>query len=221
MSRFCWKQNWKMFVYAFLVQSQPFTLNEIPRFEKKKRIISAMLCEYGQTEFSKWSSNTLRIMECLCTSPLNYDTSVDWKPERFFSPIVKHFHQSLNTYPWRYSFHFNPQHPTHITNWHWINSLQHQFQKYLSDLENRLMKETQKRLTLEQEVHSLRDENRRLQQESLSAEQQLRRFTEWFFQTIDKQWRWGEKKEGVLELSFARPVVRWGRRCKGEVARRL
>ena len=49
------------------------------------------------------------------------------------------------------------------------------------------MKETQKRLTLEQEVHSLRDENRRLQQESQSAAQQLRRFTEWFFQTIDKQ----------------------------------
>ncbi len=49
------------------------------------------------------------------------------------------------------------------------------------------MKETQRRLNLEQEVHSLRDENRRLQLESQSAAQQLRRFTEWFFQTIDKQ----------------------------------
>ncbi|XP_065207737.1 signal-induced proliferation-associated 1-like protein 2 [Planococcus citri] len=66
-------------------------------------------------------------------------------------------------------------------------NIQQQFQKYLSELENRLMKETQLRLTLEQEVHSLRDENRRLQQESQSAAQQLRRFTEWFFQTIDKQ----------------------------------
>jgi len=62
-----------------------------------------------------------------------------------------------------------------------------EFQKYMSELENRLMKETQRRVSLEQEVHSLRDENRRLQQESQSAAQQLRRFTEWFFQTIDKQ----------------------------------
>ena len=66
-------------------------------------------------------------------------------------------------------------------------NVQQQFQKYLSELENRLMKETQLRLTLEQEIHSLRDENKRLQQESQSAAQQLRRFTEWFFQTIDKQ----------------------------------
>lgn len=64
---------------------------------------------------------------------------------------------------------------------------QQRFQKYLSELENRLMKETQRRLSLEKEVHSLRDENRRLQQESQSAAQQLRRFTDWFFQTIDKQ----------------------------------
>lgn len=66
-------------------------------------------------------------------------------------------------------------------------STQQQFQKYLSELENRLMKETQRRLTLEKEIHSLKDENRRLQQESQSSAEQLRRFTEWFFQTIDKQ----------------------------------
>jgi len=36
-------------------------------------------------------------------------------------------------------------------------------------------------------VRRLRDENRRLQEESQTAAQQLRRFTEWFFQTIDRQ----------------------------------
>lgn len=68
-----------------------------------------------------------------------------------------------------------------------------------------MARETRLRLTLEDEVRRLRDENRRLQQESdnlrLSLEeenrrlkdenhaaaQQLRRFTEWFFQTMDHQ----------------------------------
>lgn len=59
--------------------------------------------------------------------------------------------------------------------------------KHISQLETRLSRETRRRLSLEEEVRSLRDENRRLQQESQSAAQQLRRFTEWFFQTIDKQ----------------------------------
>ena len=39
---------------------------------------------------------------------------------------------------------------------------------------------------LEAEVGSLREENSRLREESQTAAQQLRRFTEWFFQTIDK-----------------------------------
>ncbi|XP_073979531.1 uncharacterized protein [Rhodnius prolixus] len=59
--------------------------------------------------------------------------------------------------------------------------------KHISQLESRLSRETRRRLSLEEEVRGLREENRRLQQESQSAAQQLRRFTEWFFQTIDKQ----------------------------------
>ena len=35
-------------------------------------------------------------------------------------------------------------------------------------------------------VEALREENVRLQEESATSQQQLKRFTEWFFQTIDK-----------------------------------
>ena len=37
---------------------------------------------------------------------------------------------------------------------------------------------------LESEVVALREENQRLQEESQTAAQQLKRFTEWFFQTV-------------------------------------
>ena len=37
---------------------------------------------------------------------------------------------------------------------------------------------------LESEVVALRVENQRLQEESQTAAQQLKRFTEWFFQTV-------------------------------------
>ncbi|KAK7790568.1 hypothetical protein R5R35_002024 [Gryllus longicercus] len=56
-----------------------------------------------------------------------------------------------------------------------------------TELQARLARETRRRLSLEEEVRRLRDENRRLQEESQAAAQQLRRFTEWFFQTIDRQ----------------------------------
>lgn len=39
---------------------------------------------------------------------------------------------------------------------------------------------------LTRQLEHLRGENVRLQEESHTAAQQLRRFTEWFFQTIDK-----------------------------------
>ncbi|XP_063222644.1 signal-induced proliferation-associated 1-like protein 2 [Bacillus rossius redtenbacheri] len=58
---------------------------------------------------------------------------------------------------------------------------------HLASLECRVAQETRLRQSLEDEVRRLRDENRRLQEESHTAAQQLRRFTEWFFQTIDKQ----------------------------------
>ncbi|XP_072757370.1 uncharacterized protein [Anoplolepis gracilipes] len=77
-------------------------------------------------------------------------------------------------------------------------------QSHLSTLELRMARETRLRLSLEDEVRRLRDENRRLQEsenlrlsledenrrlkdENHAAAQQLRRFTEWFFQTMDHQ----------------------------------
>lgn len=62
-----------------------------------------------------------------------------------------------------------------------------ELQTQVSLLEDRVSKETRRRKSLEQVVRRLTEENRRLQDESQAAVQQLRRFTEWFFQTIDKQ----------------------------------
>lgn len=62
-----------------------------------------------------------------------------------------------------------------------------ELQSHLAHLEARVAREARRRLSLEEEVRRLRDENRRLQEESQTAAQQLRRFTEWFFQTIDRQ----------------------------------
>ena len=62
-----------------------------------------------------------------------------------------------------------------------------ELQTYLAQLEVRVSKETRRRMSLEEEVRRLREENKRLQEESQAAVQQLRRFTEWFFQTIDRQ----------------------------------
>lgn len=75
-------------------------------------------------------------------------------------------------------------------------------QSHLSSLELRMSRETRLRHSLEDEIRQLRDENRRLQEserlrislevenrrlrdENLSAALQLRRFTEWFFQTME------------------------------------
>ncbi|KAF4522715.1 hypothetical protein B566_EDAN012732 [Ephemera danica] len=66
------------------------------------------------------------------------------------------------------------------------NSSQQTVQAHVATLESRVARETRRRLSLEDEVRRLRDENRRLQEESQAAAQQLRRFTEWFFQTLDK-----------------------------------
>ena len=53
-------------------------------------------------------------------------------------------------------------------------------------LEEELNKERKGKRELEQTVEHLKEENVRLKEESQTAAQQLRRFTEWFFQTIDK-----------------------------------
>lgn len=62
-----------------------------------------------------------------------------------------------------------------------------ELQGQVSHLEECVMRETRRRKSLEQKVKHLTEENRRLQDESQAAVQQLRRFTEWFFQTIDRQ----------------------------------
>merc|ERR1719273_1984991 len=56
----------------------------------------------------------------------------------------------------------------------------------VAGLEEELAGERRDRGELEAQVDQLKEENVRLQEESQTAAQQLRRFTEWFFQTIDK-----------------------------------
>jgi len=53
-------------------------------------------------------------------------------------------------------------------------------------LEDELRTERRGKVDLEQQIEQLKEENVRLKEESQTAAQQLRRFTEWFFQTIDK-----------------------------------
>lgn len=53
-------------------------------------------------------------------------------------------------------------------------------------LESRLNTEAVEKSRMAEEVEALREENVRLQEESAHSSQQLKRFTEWFFQTIDK-----------------------------------
>lgn len=47
--------------------------------------------------------------------------------------------------------------------------------------------EKQDKAVLQAEVQHLRQDNMRLQEESQTATAQLRKFTEWFFNTIDKK----------------------------------
>ena len=51
----------------------------------------------------------------------------------------------------------------------------------------RSTQETQDKAVLQAEVQHLRQDNMRLQEESQTATAQLRKFTEWFFSTIDKK----------------------------------
>ena len=58
--------------------------------------------------------------------------------------------------------------------------------KQLQELQHQLQRERLGRANLEEEVNYLRVDNERLAEESESAAAQLRKFTEWFFTTIDK-----------------------------------
>uniref|UniRef100_A0A8C2V0J2 Signal induced proliferation associated 1 like 2 n=1 Tax=Chinchilla lanigera TaxID=34839 RepID=A0A8C2V0J2_CHILA len=62
-----------------------------------------------------------------------------------------------------------------------------QLELILRQLQTDLRKEKQDKAVLQAEVQHLRQDNRRLQEESQSAAAQLRRFTEWFFNTVDKK----------------------------------
>ncbi|CAH1791382.1 unnamed protein product [Owenia fusiformis] len=61
-----------------------------------------------------------------------------------------------------------------------------ELETHVVQLTQQLEKESQERESAEKELEHLRQENKRLQQESQTAANQLRKFTEWFFQNIDK-----------------------------------
>lgn len=62
-----------------------------------------------------------------------------------------------------------------------------QLELILRQLQTDLRKEKQDKAVLQAEVQHLRQDNIRLQEESQTATAQLRKFTEWFFSTIDKK----------------------------------
>lgn len=49
------------------------------------------------------------------------------------------------------------------------------------------VQEKEDKAMLQEEVQHLRQDNMRLQEESQTAAAQLRKFTEWFFHTMDKK----------------------------------
>ncbi|XP_030627133.1 signal-induced proliferation-associated 1-like protein 2 [Chanos chanos] len=62
-----------------------------------------------------------------------------------------------------------------------------QLEVILRQLQHDLRKEKEDKAILQEEVQHLRQDNIRLQEESQTAAAQLRKFTEWFFHTIDKK----------------------------------
>ncbi|XP_031435323.1 signal-induced proliferation-associated 1-like protein 2 isoform X2 [Clupea harengus] len=62
-----------------------------------------------------------------------------------------------------------------------------QLEVILRQLQYDLRKEKEDKAILQEEVQHLRQDNMRLQEESQTASAQLRKFTEWFFNTIDKK----------------------------------
>nr|XP_057914828.1 signal-induced proliferation-associated 1-like protein 2 isoform X3 [Doryrhamphus excisus] len=62
-----------------------------------------------------------------------------------------------------------------------------QLEVILRQLQHDLRKEKEDKAMLQEEVQHLRQDNMRLQEESQTAAAQLRKFTEWFFHSIDKK----------------------------------
>ncbi|CAG0881328.1 unnamed protein product [Darwinula stevensoni] len=73
----------------------------------------------------------------------------------------------------------------------WMGSCPELQEKILS-LEKALEQEQEQKQVLASELEQLRSANRRLQEESQTAAQQLKRFTQWFFATINKRTENGE-----------------------------
>ncbi|XP_017773762.1 PREDICTED: signal-induced proliferation-associated 1-like protein 2 isoform X2 [Nicrophorus vespilloides] len=67
------------------------------------------------------------------------------------------------------------------------NTSEPELRNHVSELESRVTRETRRRLSLEEEVRRLKDENRKLQDQAHAAIQQLRKFTEWFFKNVQSQ----------------------------------
>lgn len=67
------------------------------------------------------------------------------------------------------------------------NSSVPELRSHDNDLESRFTHEIRRRLSLEEEVRRLKDENRKLQDQAHAAIQQLRKFTEWFFKNVQSQ----------------------------------
>ncbi|XP_074037601.1 signal-induced proliferation-associated 1-like protein 2 isoform X3 [Leptinotarsa decemlineata] len=62
-----------------------------------------------------------------------------------------------------------------------------ELQNHVAELESKMSRETRRRMSLENEVRRLTEENRKLQDQATAAVQQLRKFTEWFFKNVKKQ----------------------------------
>ncbi|XP_018327356.1 signal-induced proliferation-associated 1-like protein 1 isoform X2 [Agrilus planipennis] len=62
-----------------------------------------------------------------------------------------------------------------------------ELQNTLTELETRVNMETRRRLSLEDEVKRLKEENQKLQDQAQSAVNQLRKFTEWFFKNVQSK----------------------------------
>lgn len=62
-----------------------------------------------------------------------------------------------------------------------------ELQNTVAELESKVNRETRRRLSLENEVRRLKEENRKLHDQAHAAVQQLRKFTEWFFKNVKRQ----------------------------------
>ncbi|KAK9870928.1 hypothetical protein WA026_009890 [Henosepilachna vigintioctopunctata] len=62
-----------------------------------------------------------------------------------------------------------------------------ELQNTVTELEAKVNRETRRRLSLENEVQRLKDENRKLQDQAQAALTQLRTFTEWFFKNVQRK----------------------------------